>query len=159
MASLTRAEAASRSGVEPTFIDRLIELGIIEPDGDDHCSTGDVRRALMSRSLEDAGIPLDAVADAVRRGTVSFDFFDAPSFDRFSALGTETFQDVSDRTGIPFPLLAVIREAMGLAEPLPTDRLTEDEHRIVPFIELQVLHGFRRVGIERLLRVHGESTR
>ena len=56
-------------------------------------------------------------------------------------------------------VLAVIREAIGLEEPSPDDRLSEDELAIVPFIELQVVHGFRPKSIERLLRVNGESTR
>jgi len=53
----------------------------------------------------------------------------------------------------------VIREAIGMAQPSPDDRLREDEMMIVPFIELQVSEGFRPAAIERLLRVQGDSTR
>src|SRR5207247_6949932 len=80
-------------------------------------------------------------------------------FERFAALAAETFQQVSDRTGVPLELLTVIREAIGMAEPSPDDRLREDEMAIVPFIELQVSEGFRPAAIERLLRVQGDSTR
>ena len=66
---------------------------------------------------------------------------------------------MSDRTGIPLELLTVIREAIGMAEPSPDDRLREDEMAIVPFIELQLAEGFRPAAIERLLRVEGDSTR
>ncbi len=72
---------------------------------------------------------------------------------------TETFQQVSDRTGIPLELLTVIREAIGMAQPSPDDRLREDEMEIVPFIQLQISEGFRPAAIERLLRVQGDSTR
>ncbi len=84
---------------------------------------------------------------------------DSPAYERFAALSDETFQQVSDRTGIPLELLMVIREAIGAAEPSPGDHLREDELAVVPFIELQWAAGFRPISIERLLRVHGDSTR
>jgi adenylate cyclase len=151
--------AAERVGVEPSYLVRLVDLGILAPEEPDRLSPGDVRRVLMARSLEGAGIPLDDVATAIRHGALSLEFFDAASFERFVALAPETFHQVSDRTGIPLELLTVIREAIGLAQPSPDDRLREDEMTIVPFVELQVAEGFRSAAIERLLRVQGDSTR
>ena len=154
-----REDAAERAGVEPDYLVRLVDLGILTPEEPDRFSPGDVRRVLMARSLEDAGIPLDEVAAAIQHGALSLDFFDAAGFERFAALAAETFQQVSDRTGIPLELLTVIREAIGMAQPSPDDRLREDEMAIVPFIELQLSEGFRPAAIERLLRVQGDSTR
>jgi adenylate cyclase len=159
MTSYPREEAAERAGVTLPYLARLVDLGILVPEEPDRCTPGDVRRALMARSLEDAGIPLDGVAAAIRRGALSLDFLDAPSYERFAALSAETFQEVSDRTGIPLDLLMIVREAIGMAQPSPGDRLREDEMLIVPFIELQVAEGFRPAAIERLLRVQGDSTR
>jgi adenylate cyclase len=136
-----------------------MDLGILAPEEPDRLSSGDVRRVLMARSLEDAGIPLDGVADAIQRSALTLDFLDAPSYERFAALAAETFRQVSDRTGIPLELVMVIREAIGMAQPSPDDRLREDEMEVVPFIELQVSEGFRPAAIERLLRVQGDSTR
>ncbi len=155
----SRAEAAERAGVEPAYLDRLIDLGVIAPDGTDRFSPGDVRRALMAGSLEDAGIPFEGLAAAIERGALSLDFLDAAAYERFAALAGETFRQVSDRTGIPLELLTSIREAIGMAEPSPDDRLREDEIAIVPFIELQIAEGVRPAAIERLLRVQGDSTR
>jgi adenylate cyclase len=152
-------DVAERAGVEPSYLVRLVDLGILAPQEPDRFSPGDVRRVLMARSLEDAGIPLDAVADAIQHGALSLEFFDAVGYERFAAFAAETFQQVSDRTGITLELLMVIREAIGMAQPSPDDRLREDEMAIVPFIELQVSEGFRPAAIERLLRVQGESTR
>ena len=159
MTSYAREDAAERVGVDPSYLIRLMDLGILTPEEPDRFSGGDVRRALMARSLEDAGIPLDGVAAAMRRGALSLGFLDAASFERFAALAAETFQQVSDRTGVPLELLMVIREAIGMAQPSPDDRLREDEMAVVPFIELQVSEGFRPAAIERLLRVQGDSTR
>src|SRR3989441_954398 len=137
----------------------MVDLAILAPEEPDRFSPGDVRRVLMAKSLEDAGIPLDGVAAAIQRGALSLAFLDAASYERFAALAAETFQQVSDRTGMPLELLMVIREAIGMAQPSPDDRLREDEMRIVPFIELQVAEGFRAAAIERLLRVQGDGTR
>ncbi len=152
-------DVAERAGVEPSYIARLVGLGILAPGVPDRFSPGDVRRVLMARSLEDAGIALEDVAAGIRHGAVSFGFFDAAGYERFAGLAAETFRQVSDRTGIPLELLAVIREAIGMAEPSPDDRLREDEMEMVPFIELQIAEGFRPRAIERLLRVQGDSTR
>ena len=159
MTQYARVEAAERAGVEPSYLDRLVDLGILSPGGADGWSPGDVRRALMVRSLDDAGVPLDELGAGIRSGGLSLDFLDAPGYERFASLSDASFQQVSDRTGVPLELLFVIREAIGMAQPSPQDRLREDEMAIVPFLELQLAEGFRPVAIERLLRVQGEGTR
>ena len=75
------------------------------------------------------------------RGALSLSFLDAQSYERFASFSSETFRQVSERTGIPLELLTVIREAIGMAEPSPDDLLREDEMAIVPFIELQLTEG------------------
>src|SRR5437867_1432637 len=155
----SREDAAERAEVEPSYLVRLVDLGVLAPEEPDRFSPGDVRRVLMAKSLEDAGVPLDGVAAAIQRGALSLDFLDAASYERFTALAGKSFRQVSDRTGIPLELLTAIREAIGMAPPSPDDRLREDEMAIVPFIELQVAEGFRPSAIEKLLRVHGDSTR
>ena len=152
-------DAAGRAGVDADYVARLVELGILTPAEPDRFSPGDVRRVLMAGSLEEAGIPLEGVAAAIRQGALTLDFMDATAYERFAALSAETFQEVSDRTGIPLELLMCIREAMGMEQPSPDDRLRDDEMAIVPFIELQVSAGFHHPSIERLLRVDGDSTR
>jgi adenylate cyclase len=155
----TRENAAERAGVEPFYLVRLMDLGILAPVDPDRFSPGDVRRALMANSLEGAGIPLEGVAAGMQSGALSLSFLDAASYERFAALAAETFQEVADRTGIPLELLMVVREAIGMAQPSPADRLREDEMAIVPFVELQLAEGFRAPAIERLLRVQGDGTR
>lgn len=85
----TRDVAAFRAGVDADYLDRLKELGFFG-HGDDF-SDGDVRRAQLARSLESAGIPLDAVGAALANGALSVDFLDTPAYERFSAMSSETF--------------------------------------------------------------------
>ena len=155
----SREAVAQRAEVEPAFIDRLVAIGIVAPSESGRFSPGDERRVMTAKALEGAGIPLDGVGAAIQRGALSLTFLDAVGYERFAALTTETFQQVSDRTGIPLELLTAVREAIGMAEPSPDDRVREDEMAIVPFIELQVAEGFQPAAIERLLRVQGDSTR
>ena len=155
----SRENAAERVGVEPSYLVRLVDLGILAPVDPDRFSPGDVRRALMANSLEGAGIPLEGVAAGIQSGALSLSFLDAASYERFAALAAETFQQVADRTGIPLELLMVVREAIGMAQPSPDDRLREDEMAIVPFVELQLAEGFRAPAIVRLLCVQGDGTR
>ncbi len=155
----SRENAAERVGVEPSYLVRLVDLGILAPEEPDRFSPGDMRRVMMAKSLEDAGIPLEGLAAGIKSGALSFSFLDAASYERFAALASETFRQVSDRTGIPLELLTIVREAIGMAQPSPDDRLRDDEMAIVPFIELQLAEGFRAPAIERVFRVQGESTR
>ncbi|MEP6680267.1 MAG: adenylate/guanylate cyclase domain-containing protein, partial [Chloroflexota bacterium] len=159
MVEYSRTEVAERAGVEAAYVDHLAQLTILTPDQRDRFSPGDVRRVLMVRALEGAGIPLEELGAAITRGELSLAFMDTASYERFSALSGETFAGLSARTGVPLQLLMVIREAIGSAQPSPDDRVREDELAIVPFIELQLQHGFRPIAIERLLRVQGDSLR
>ena len=159
MSGYTRQEVAQRAGVDPDYVDRLVELGILLPDAGDAFSRGDVLRARWVQSLERAGVPLEGIAAAVRDGALSFSFMEVTAFDRFAGLSGTTFQKLSARTGIPLELLMVVREAVGFAEPRPEDHVHDNELSVVPLIQLQLSEGFRPVVIERWLRVYGGSLR
>jgi adenylate cyclase len=155
----TRQEVAQRAGVDPDYVDRLVELGILTPAAGDAFSPGDVLRARWLQSLEQAGVPLEGLAAAIRDGALSFSFLDVPAYDRFAGLSGTTFQQLSARTGIPLELLMVVREAVGFAEPGPQDTVREDELLVVPVIEQLLATGSRPVVLERWLRVCGDSLR
>jgi adenylate cyclase len=155
----TRQEVAQRAGVDPDYLDRLVELGVLTPAAGDAFSPGDALRARWLQSLERAGVPLDGMAAAVRDEALSFSYLDATAYDRFAGLSGTTFQQLSAQTGIPLELLMVVREAAGFAEPGPQDTVREDELSVVPLLQLQLAKGFRPVVIERWLRVYGDSLR
>jgi adenylate cyclase len=155
----SRQEVAQRAGVDPDYLDRLVELGILTPGAGDAFWPGDALRARWLHSLERAGIPLEGMATAVRDGALSFSFLDVPAFDRFAGLSATTFQQLSAQTGIPLELLMVVREAVGFAEPRPLDHVHDNELSVVPLLQLQLSKGFRPVVIERWLRVYADSLR
>jgi class 3 adenylate cyclase len=155
----SRKEVARRAGVDPGYVDRLVELGILTPGSGDTFSPGDVRRARWVQSFEQAGVPLEGIAAAVKDGTLSFSYLDATAFDRFPGMSSTTFRELSERTGVPLDLLQVVREALGFAEPLPEDHVREDELAVMPAIELQLSSGIRPEVIQRLLRAYGDNLR
>ncbi len=155
----SRQEMAGRAGVDPDYVDRLVELEILSPGSGNTFSLGDVRRAQWVQSFEQAGVPLEGLAAAVRDGTLSFAYLDAAAFDRFAGVSRTTFRELSEQTGVPLDLLLVIREAHGFAEPRPEDHVREDELAVVPAIELQLASGIRPEMIERLLRAYGDGLR
>ena len=159
MSGYTRQQVAQRAGVDPDYVDRLVELGILTPPAGDGFSPGDVLRARWVQSLERAGVPLEGMAAAVRDGALSFSFMDVSAFDRFAGLSGTTFQQLSAQTGIPLELLVVVREAVGFAAPRPQDTVREDELLVVSAIEAQLSEGVRPAVIEGWLRVCGDSLR
>jgi adenylate cyclase len=155
----TRQQVAQRAGVDPDYLDRLVELGILTPAAGEAFSPGDALRARWLQSLEQAGVPLEGLAAAVRDGVLSFSFLEVAAYDRFAGLSGTTFQQLSAQTGIPLELLGVVREAVGFAEPGPQDTVHHNELSVVPLIQLQLAKGFRPVIIEGWLRVYGDSLR
>ena len=98
--TISRDELAHRVDVAVGDVDRLVEAGLITPEGGSQFIDGDVWRTRFLLGLEQGGVPLDAVAQAVRSGDLSFDFFDAPYWERFGGLSDSTFEDVSRDTGL-----------------------------------------------------------
>jgi adenylate cyclase len=155
----SRADVAVRAGVELDVLDRLLELGLIGPRQGDTFTPADIRKVGLVESLRSAGIPLEALAGAIRSGSLTLEFLDDPAYDTFTVLGTETFRDLSERTGIPVEVLLVIREAIGSAVAQPDDLVREAELTIVPLLEAQLASGYPAASIERGLRTMGDSLR
>jgi class 3 adenylate cyclase len=156
----TLAELASRAGLQPADVGRLIDLGVLAAQGgDDRFRASDVRRIQIVQALEEAGLPMPALGEALRRGDLSLDFVEQPSYDRFASLASVTFRELSAQTTIPIELLVVVREAMGFAHPEPDDRVRESELEVVPFIEILLRAGIKPDLITRALRVYGDAVR
>lgn len=156
---MTREQVAERAAVDPAFVSKLCELGILTAPTVDGFGEGDVRRARIIHALSESGMPLEPLAEALRRGDVELGFIDDPAYALFTGQTDTTFGRLSEQSGIPLELLVAIREAMGSAQPGPNDGLRTMELEVVPAIKLQLEHGVRPAVIERWLRAYGESLR
>ncbi|HET6770779.1 MAG TPA: adenylate/guanylate cyclase domain-containing protein [Actinomycetota bacterium] len=159
MSEYSLQEVARRAGVDPAYVKRLVELGILTRGKRDTFSGGDVPKVRLVQTLDQAGVPLDGLAIAIRDGHISLAFMDNPFYERFAPLSDVTFQELSAKRSIPVDLLMVVREAIGFGHPNPEDRVREDELRIAPVIQRLLETGSRPAVIERLVRVYGESMR
>lgn len=159
VADLTRQEAAERAGVTLDVVERYVDVGLVEPRAGDRFSTGDVRRVMVWRTLENAGIPLEGIVEVASRGKASFAFLDSPLYARFAHLSTLTFRQLAERTGLPIDCLTTVRESIGSPTPEPDDLVREDELAIVPLLELALAEGFNLPAAENFLRVMGDSMR
>ncbi|MGH8952147.1 MAG: hypothetical protein ACRDX9_12040, partial [Acidimicrobiia bacterium] len=95
MSEHSRQDVAHKAGVDPAYVDRLVELGMLSPTDGDLFSSGDVRRARWMHNFELAGVPLEGLASAVREGTLSFAYLDVSAFDWFAGLTSTTFGELS----------------------------------------------------------------
>jgi class 3 adenylate cyclase len=152
-------EAALRAGVGPAYVERLMELGLVEVDDDGLVTEPTIRRLMLLHQLDLAGLPLVGLARMVAEGGFSFDFIEAAGTDAFAPFGDRTFAEEGERTGIPVDVLMTIREATGGLAPSPDDWMRDDELAIVPLVAFQAGQGFRELVIERTLRVYGDSLR
>lgn len=159
MVDFSRQEAADRAGVGLDEVDRVIEVGLVAPDARDRLTAGAVRKLGLIATLGAGGIPVEALATAVKAGHLTLDFLEDPAFEHFSALSPLTFDDLAARTGLPVNVLTAIREAIGSAGPLPTDGVREIELAIVPLLQSQVDSGYPAEAVERGLRTMGDSLR
>jgi adenylate cyclase len=153
------SRVAERAGVEPGFVSRVHELGLLALGDANSPADGAVHRVQVLDMLDRGGVSLDALATVVRTGSMGLDSIDAATRDAFSPLTNDTFAAMSQRSAIPLDLLLAIRDAVGGPAASPHDRLREDELEIVPLIEFQLAEGFRPIAIERAIRVYGDSLR
>ena len=65
MNRISRREVAERAGVDPDYVDPLVDAGALVPAEDGSFSAGDARRARLYQSLERAGLPFQAMVEAL----------------------------------------------------------------------------------------------
>jgi adenylate cyclase len=155
----SRGEAAARAGIDQDTLDELVKLEIVQPGDGDRFSEGVVRKVALVGSLIAGGIPAAALAAKIRAGDFDMNFLDSPSFDTFTALSGQTFEQVASERHIPIEVLLAVRESVGAAVASPTDHISEIELEIVPSIEAQLASGFPPDTVERLVRILGDSLR
>jgi adenylate cyclase len=151
-------ELAERSGVPASYVDRLIDLGIVGPGADGTFSDSDVFRVRFVQASDGGGLSLEAIARAMREGRFSLAFMDSPNF-RWAPLSSRTYADVADELGLSVGFVLSFEEALGRVRPAPDDAAPAD---------LPALLGTSRVGLEagvdetaqlRLARVYADALR
>jgi len=134
------ADVARRAGVDGADVERMVALGILSSDGAAF-GPGDVRRVRLAMACERAGLPMDAIAESVREGRLSFAFLDALAYRRWAERSSRTYAEVCEAEGIQFESMRATLRAMGFARMEPGDRMRQDELEIVPLLRLSFATG------------------
>jgi adenylate cyclase len=161
MNALSAAGLADLAGVTEPEVQRLVDLGIlVARDGAGPFLAADVPKVRLATACEQAGLPLDEIAAAIRAGRLSFAFLEGAPYRQWPVRSGRTYRQVSQQTGVPLELLGSALEAIGFARMAPDEPIREDELEVVPLLQLGHSSGFLdQVWSTRLGRGYQEGLR
>jgi hypothetical protein len=106
MNELSASELADLAGVTKAEVERMVDLGVLVA-----CHraapflASDVQKLRLATACEQAGLPMDGIAAAIRAGRLSFAFLEAQQYQRYqryqryAARSSPTYRQVSQETG------------------------------------------------------------
>jgi adenylate cyclase len=161
MEGLTLDEVARRAGSSTDFVEALVRHGVLQPSGERDAPfvPGDVRRTQLVAACADAGLSVEAIGEALRRGTLTLATLDLPYYDRWAGRSEATFGELASEFGLPFDLIQQTEEALGFAAPSPEDRPRDDAEGAFRALQIALTFGFDRDALVGLMRVYGDALR
>jgi adenylate cyclase len=161
MNGLSASGLADLAGTTAAEVERMVDLGIlVARDGVDPFLDTDVQKVRLAVACEQAGLPMEGIASAVRDGRLSFAFLEAAPYRRWAVRSARTYRQVSEETGVPLDTLGAVLESMGFARMGPDEGMREDELEVVPLLQLGLSRGiFDLAWLTRLGRAHVEGLR
>ena len=143
MKTLSAAGLADLAGVTEAEVRRLVELGVlVARDGAGPFLETDVPKVRLATACEQAGLPMEGIAAAIRAGRLSFAFLEASPYRQWAVRSGRTYRQVSQETGVPLELPGSALEAIGFARMAPDELIREDELEVVPLLQLGLSSGF-----------------
>ena len=161
MNGLSAAGLADLAGVTEAEVERLVDLGIlVARDDPGPFLATDAQKVRLATACQQAGLPIDGIAAAIRAGRLSFAFLEAAPYRRWAVRSGRTYRQVSQDAGVPLELLGSFLEAIGFARMAPDELIREDELEIVPLLQLGLATGILdQVWSTRLGRGYAEGLR
>jgi len=157
--SFSAGELAARAQVAPELVDRLVELEILAPAGDEAAyGLGDVRRVRLADACRRAGLSLEGIGEAIAAGRLSFAFLDLVSLAGRPRTGT-TYEQLCAELELPMALVQRIHEPSGLGRPQPGDPIHSLDRDLLASTRLGRALGLDDGVLIRLSRVYGENLR
>jgi adenylate cyclase len=161
MNTLSASGLADLAGTTAAEVQRLVDLGVlVARDGADPFLETDAQKVRLAKACEQAGLPMDGIASAIRAGRVSFAFLEASPYGRWLVRSARTYRQVSQETGIPLDTLGSVLESMGFARMAPEELIREDELEVVPLLQLGLSRGVLDLAwLTRIGRAYAEGLR
>ena len=159
--ALGAADLAGLAEVTEAEIGRMVDLGVLVPrEGPAPFRATDTQKVRLATACERAGLPMDAIAEVIRAGRLSFAFMEATPYHRFALPSTRTFRQVSRDTGIPLETLRGTLESMGFTWTSADETIREDELEVLPLIRLAISSGLLdQAWVTRVGRAYAEGMR
>jgi hypothetical protein len=130
-------------GVTEAEVQRLVDLGILEArDGAGPFLEADVQKVRLATACEQAGLPMEGIASAIRASRLSFAFLESAVYRRWAVRSGRTYRQVSQQTGVPLELLGSFLESIGFVRMAPDELIREDELEVVQLLQLGHSSGF-----------------
>ena len=127
---ISASELVELAPSTPEQVDRLEQLGLLEPDGDASYPSSAVHVVRLMAAFEDAGISLDDVARGVAAGELSFPlglFLPEP------VARTETYEELAAELGRSPELVRRLSSELGLA-PSADDRVRAEDAEMLAVV-------------------------
>jgi class 3 adenylate cyclase len=156
--SLSPEELTSETDVDPEYIQRLVELGALEPRGDGSFEPSDASRVRLLHAWEEAGLSAESILSVVKSGNLSISWLDSPALSRRQRSDL-SYVELSAQEEVPPALVEGIYEALGFAPPHPDDLARQGDRELVGLVRAFEEAGAREGPVLRLLRVYADGLR
>jgi hypothetical protein len=114
MGGLSAAGLAGLAGATEAEVERLVELGVlVAREGAGPFRESDVPKVRLAVACEQAGLPMEGIAAAIRAGRLSFAFLETALYRRWAVRSGPTYQQVSQDTGCPWSCSAAPSRRWG----------------------------------------------
>jgi adenylate cyclase len=155
---MSEEELAELAEVERAFVRRAVRTGALEPSGPGGFGPQDATRLRFLWAWDAAGLPVEAIADLVRRGELPLSFLVGPTVEPQPRLAG-AYQEFRAERGIGLATVQRLHDALGFGPPAPSDRARADDLLMVELLEQLVGAGAEEAAVLRLLRVYADALR
>lgn len=157
MGSLSRERLAALAGCDAEQLDAVARLQIIEA-GPEGYATSDVSRLRLVLALNAAGIALETLATGLRQQIVSLDFASQLMFEPVT-MSDKSLADALADASLDLGRVNALHSSAGLSPMSPKRALREDDEEFIRLITECTGLGASDEGMQRVLRVFGQSMR
>jgi adenylate cyclase len=154
---LTIEDVAGRAGVDVAYVRRLIDLGVVGPEGDGYREQ-DAHVTALLHMWEGAGLTAESILTAAESGQLSLDFLESPGWDLPPRLD-RTYRQLAEERAVPVGLLQAIERSMGFV-PADADDLAKPDDAVLADLARMLLDiGGTEDAIGRLFRIYADNLR
>lgn len=158
MADLSLIDVAHAAGTSENDVRRLVRLKLVREVTRGRFAPPAIEHVRLAMAIEQSGIPLDEVGEAVASGRLSLRIVDR-MFPEPVPLTTETIGEFSARIGLEEREVRRLYVAFGLAQPEESGRVrSDDAHFIGELVGILVAPETRHV-LARFARLLGQPMR